>query len=170
MPRLTDSFFDHPPDLPPDALTQVSLWHVAGYAGLLGHLVLIVTAAPAEYGYRWTDAEAIRLYGLFVGFVIGSPLLGGWMADAFLGQRRAATLGMWLQALSFFALIAVGLPPAAIGWIHDAPVREVILAAEIPIGGLRLDDAETARVLAQAASHAADVGGAEALHATVIAA
>lgn len=132
--------------------------------------MLIVTAAPAEYGYRWTDAEATRLYGLFVGFVIGSPLLGGWMADAFLGQRRAATLGMWLQALSFFALIAVGLRPAAIGWIHDAPVREVILAAEIPIGGLRLDDAETARVLAQAASHAADVGGAEALHATVIAA
>ena len=153
-------------------LTLVALWHAAGYAGLIGHVVLIMTAAPGAYGYGWTDAEAIRLYGVFVGIVHASPLLGGWIADAFLGQRRAAVLGMWLQALAFVALIAVGLLPAMIGAIQDAPVREVILAADVPIGQLGLDDAQHARVLAAAASYASDAGpaGAESLHASVIAA
>ena len=153
-------------------LTLVALWHAAGYAGLIGHVVLIMTAAPGAYGYGWTDAEAIRLYGVFVGIVHASPLLGGWVADAFLGQRRAAVLGMWLQALAFVALIAVGLLPAMIGAIQDAPVREVILAADVPIGQLGLDDAQHARILAATANHAsdADPAGAESLHASVIAA
>ena len=168
MPRATDGFFDHPRQIFP--LTQVALWHIAGYAGLLGHLVLIMTTAPAQYGYGWTDADAIRLYGLFVGLIQASPLLGGWIADGFLGQRRAAVLGMWLQAAAFFALIAVGLLPAMVGWLHDAPVREVILAAEIPVALLGLDDAQASRVLAAATSHAASASGAEALHATVLAA
>ena len=71
---------------------------------------------------------------------------------------------MWLQVLAFFALIVVGLLPAMAGSIHGAPVREVILAAGIPIGRLGLDDAETARVLAAAASHAAGTAGAERLY------
>ena len=140
----------------------------AGYAGLIGHLVLIMTAAPGEYGYGWTDAEAIRLYGVFVGLVHGSPLLGGWIADAFLGQHRAAVLGIWLQALAFCLLIAAGLLPAMIGAIQGAPVREVILGAEIPIGQLGLEDAQNARVLAAAAGYAADPAGAETLHAAAI--
>ena len=166
MARVTDAFFNHPRQVYP--LTQVALWHIAGYAGLLGHLVLIMTATPADYGYGWTDGDAIRLYGLFVGLIQCSPLLGGWIADTFLGQRRSAVLGMWLQAVSFVALIGVGLLPAIIGWARDAPIRELILAAEIPIAHLGLDDAEAGRILA-VASQAAGAGAAEALHATVIA-
>lgn len=157
MPRLTDGLFDHPRQIYP--LTHVALWHAAGYAGLIGHLVLIMTASPAEYGYGWTDAEAIRLYGLFTGLVHGSPLLGGWIADTFLGQRRAAVLGMWLQAVALLALIAVGLVPAVIGHIQDAPVREVILGADVSIGRLSLADGEVARIVAAARETA---GGAEA--------
>lgn len=105
---------------------------------------------------------------MFVGLVHGSPLLGGWIADAFLGQHRAAVLGIWLQALAFCLLIAVGLLPAMIGAIQGAPVREVILGAEIPIGQLGLEDAQNARVLAAAAGYAADPAGAETLHAAAI--
>ena len=166
MARVTDVFFNHPRQIYP--LTQVALWHIAGYAGLLGHLVLIMTTTPADYGYGWTDGDAIRLYGLFVGLIQCSPLLGGWIADTFLGQRRSAVLGMWLQAVSFFALIGVGLLPAIIGWAQDAPIRELILAAEIPIAHFGLDDAEAGRILA-VASQAAGTGAAEALYATVIA-
>ena len=148
MPGAFQGLLDHPPQIYP--LTHVALWHAAGYAGLIGHLVLIMTAPPAEYGYGWTDAEAIRLYGLFTGLVHGSPLLGGWVADTFLGQRRAAVLGMWLQVAALLALIAVGLVPAVFGHLQDAPVREVILGADIPIGLLALADGETARLAAAA--------------------
>ena len=75
MPRVTDGLFDHPRQVWP--LAQVALWHIAAYAGLIGHLVLLMTATPGDYGYGWTDAEAIRLYGLFTGLVQCSPLLGG---------------------------------------------------------------------------------------------
>lgn len=160
MPRLADGLFDHPRQIYP--LTHVALWHTAGYAGLIGHLVLVMTAPPAEYGYGWTNAEAIRLYGLFTGLVFASPLLGGWIADAFLGQRRAAVLGMWLQAVALLALMAVGLAPAVIGYQGDAPLREVILGADVPIGRLSLANGEVARIVA-AARETAGGAGAEAL-------
>ena len=168
MTSLVDGLRGHPRQLYP--LTHVALWHIAAYAGLIGHLVLVMTAAPGEYGYGWTNAEAIRLYGLFTGLVHGSPIVGGWIADAFLGQRRAAVLGMWLQTAAFVMLVAVGLVPGAVGHLHDAPVREVILAADVPIARLGLDDGQAARVLAEARGHAANLAGAEALHGAAVAA
>ncbi len=162
MARFTEVLLHHPRQIYP--LTHVALWHIAAYAGLIGHLVLIMTAAPAEYGYGWTNAEAVRLYGLFTGLVHGSPVIGGWIADAFLGQRRAAVLGMWLQAAAFFLLIAVGLVPAMFGHVHDAPVRAVILAADVPIARLGLDDASAVRLLAEARGYSVDAAGAEVLH------
>ena len=165
MPRGTDGFFDQPRQIYPLAL--VSLWHVAAYAGLIGHLVLFITASPGEYGYGWTGAEAVRLYGLFTGLVQSSPLLGGWIADAFIGKRRTAILGMWLQTLAIFALAGLGTLPAMLGSIYDAPVRQVILEAEVPIARLWLDDAETARVTQAVASHADGPAAAESLQTTV---
>ncbi len=167
MPGASPGLLDHPRQIYP--LTHVALWHAAGYAGLIGHLVLIMTAPPAEYGYGWTDAEAIRLYGLFTGLVHGSPLLGGWIADTFLGQRRAVVLGMWLQAAGLLALVAVGVVPAVAGHLEDAPVREVILGADVPIGRLALEDGEIARLMA-AAREVAGGADAEALSAAATAA
>lgn len=164
MPGASQGLLDHPRQIYP--LTHVALWHAAGYAGLIGHLVLIMTAPPAEYGYGWTDAEAIRLYGLFTGLVHGSPLLGGWVADRFLGQRRAAVLGMWLQAAGLLALIAVGLVPAMAGHFQDAPVREVVLGADVPIGRLALAEEEVARIVAAARETAGADGEALAAAAT----
>ena len=165
MPSGTDGFFDHPRQIYPLAL--VSLWHAAAYAGLIGHLVLFITASPGEYGYGWTGAEAVLLYGLFTGLVQSSPLLGGWIADAFIGKRRAAILGMWLQTLSIFALAGLGTLPATVGSIYDAPVRQVIIESEVPIARLWLDDAETARVTQAVARHADSAADAESFQTTV---
>ena len=142
------------------------MWHVAGYAGLIGHLVLIMTAAPGDYGYGWTGADAVRLYGLFTGLVHASPLLGGWVADTFLGQRRAVVLGMWLQALAVFALAGVWLLPALVEAVRDIPVRQVILEAELPVARPGLDGAEAA-LLSAAAGHAAGSVAVDAMAATV---
>ena len=58
LSRVTEGLLDHPRQVYP--LTLVALWQAAGYAGLIGHLVLIMTAAPGEHGYGWTDAESRR--------------------------------------------------------------------------------------------------------------
>ena len=151
MSGVTAGLVDHPREVYP--LAHVALWSVAGYAGLIGHLVLVMTAAPGDYGYGWTDADAVRLYGLFTGLVQCSPLLGGWMADTFLGQRRAVVLGMWLQALAVFALAGVWLLPAVVEAVRDVPVREVILAAGIPVARPGLEGSAAA-LLSAAAGHA----------------
>ncbi len=167
MPR-TDGFFDHPRQI--YTLAHVSLWHVAAYAGLIGHLVLFITATPRDYGYGWTGAEAVRLYGLFTGLVQSSPLIGGWIADAFIGKRRAAILGMWLQTVPIFVLAGVGTIPALVGSFYDAPVRQVLLDAEVPIARLTLDEAQSGRIAEAVASLATSAAGAAALQSAVEAA
>jgi proton-dependent oligopeptide transporter, POT family len=44
-------------------------------------------------GFGWTDARATTLRANYLLFVFFSPLLGGWLADRFLGYRRAVMLG-----------------------------------------------------------------------------
>ncbi len=164
----TDGFFDHPRQI--YTLAHVSLWHVAAYAGLIGHLVLFITATPRDYGYGWTGAEAVRLYGLFTGLVQSSPLIGGWIADAFIGKRRAAILGLWLQTVPIFVLAGVGTIPALVGSYYDAPVRQVLLNAEVPIAQLTLDEAQAGRIAEAVANLATGGGGGAALQSAVEAA
>ena len=45
------------------SLSVIGLCYIAAYAGIIGHLVLFLTAAPEDYGFGWTNDEAIRLYG-----------------------------------------------------------------------------------------------------------
>ncbi len=135
-------------------LAHVHAWHIGGYAGLIGHLVLIITASPSEYGYGWSPADAVRLFALFTASMAVGPLIGGWIADAFIGKRRGAVWGMWLQTLGIFALAGLGTLPALVGSFTDAPVRAVILEADVPIAHLALDEAASRRLSEAAAEHA----------------
>ncbi len=152
MASITARVFDQPRLI--YSLAMVSFWHVAAYAGVMGHLVLLLTAAPREYGYGWTGGEAIRMYGMFTGSVHVTPLIGGWIADAFLGKRRGAVWGMWLQTWPIFVLAGVGLLPAMVGAFYGAPVHAVLSDADVPIARMALGAAEAARLEQAAATHA----------------
>ena len=44
------------------------------------------------------------IYGTYTGLVYGTPLIGGWIADRYIGQRRAVMIGIVLMALGHFAM------------------------------------------------------------------
>ena len=44
-------------------------------------------------GFGWTAAQATTLRANYLGAVFFSPIVGGWLADRFLGYRRAAMIG-----------------------------------------------------------------------------
>jgi POT family proton-dependent oligopeptide transporter len=60
--------------------------HVVGFAGFRA-------ALEAVSGPLSPQALASRIFGLYAGFVYFTPMLGGWIADRWIGQRNAVVLG-----------------------------------------------------------------------------
>jgi len=89
-------------------LFATEMWERFSYYGMRALLVLSLVAGveSANPGFGFTNAEALRLYGLFTGFVYFTPLLGGWLADNYLGQRRSVIIGGLIMAAGQFTLAA----------------------------------------------------------------
>jgi POT family proton-dependent oligopeptide transporter len=108
-------FFGHPRGLGYLAFTEV--WEGFSYYGMQALLTLymvrhLLTAAVAGdvaglhtlrsaieaiAGPTTTISLAAQIFGLYVGLVNMTPLLGGWLGDRVLGQTRAVTLGAVLM-------------------------------------------------------------------------
>ncbi|MBT6917334.1 MAG: MFS transporter, partial [Flavobacteriales bacterium] len=51
------------------------------------------------------DAEASLIYGAYTGLVYAAPILGGKIADKYLGYRYAVILGAILMAIGEFLIL-----------------------------------------------------------------
>lgn len=85
-------------------LFSTELWERFSYYGMRAVLVLYLTDLTANGGMGWTQADALKLYGIYTGLVYITPIIGGWLADTFLGQRRAILFGAVLMAAGQFTL------------------------------------------------------------------
>lgn len=65
--------------------------HVAGFTAF--HAVL-----ETVFGKMSTLALASQVFGLYTGLVYFTPVFGGWIADRFIGRRRAVMLGAVLMS------------------------------------------------------------------------
>ena len=75
------------------------MWERFSYYGMRALLVLyLVNALGYERGH------ALEVYGLYTGLVYLSPLIGGWLADRYLGTRKAVLIGGITMALGHFAM------------------------------------------------------------------
>lgn len=82
------------------------MWERFSYYGMRGILILYLTKTYFEGGLNISAQNASLIYGFFTGFVYFTPLIGGWIADKYIGQRHAITIGgitMMLGQLSLFA-------------------------------------------------------------------
>ncbi|GAB4132740.1 MAG: peptide MFS transporter [Bacteroidia bacterium] len=59
-----------------------------------------------EGGLAIEESTSSLIYGFFTGFVYFTPLIGGWLADNYIGQRKAITIGGITMMLGQFALFA----------------------------------------------------------------
>ena len=79
------------------------LWERFAYYGMRGLLILYLIDTTTG-GHGWTQEGASRLYGWFTGLVYLTPVLGGWLADRYLGTRRALAIGGLVLSAGYFTL------------------------------------------------------------------
>ena len=60
-----------------------------------------------EGGLGMDEKYAMLLYGYFTGFVYFTPLIGGWLADRYLGKRLAVMIGGVTMMLGQFTLFGL---------------------------------------------------------------
>ena len=98
-------FFGHPAGL--STLFFTELWERFSYYGMRGLLILYMTAPLAAGGLAFDTARAGAVYGMYSGCVYLACLPGGWIADRFIGPRRAT---WWGGVLIFAGHVCLALP------------------------------------------------------------
>jgi POT family proton-dependent oligopeptide transporter len=101
------SFFGHPRGLATLFFTE--MWERFSYYGMRAILILYLTAAVEVGGLRLDVVTAGAIYGIFTSGAYLTGMAGGWLADRFLGQRRAVILGGTLIAAGNFGMMVPGL-------------------------------------------------------------
>jgi POT family proton-dependent oligopeptide transporter len=84
-------------------LFVTEMWERFSYYGMRAIFVLYLTGSLA-----FNKSVASKLYGSYTGLVYLTPLLGGYMADRYWGNRRSIIIGGLLMALGQFCLFISG--------------------------------------------------------------
>jgi len=92
-------------------LFGTEMWERFGYYGMRALLVLYLVDMAQNGGFGWSNADALSLYGTFTMMVYVTPLIGGWLADNHIGQRKAIIIGGLIMAAGYFTL---GFPKSLI--------------------------------------------------------
>ena len=82
-------------------LFLTEMWERFSYYAMRGILVLYLIKVM-----QFSETHASKLYGIVTSLIYLSPLIGGYIADKFWGQRRAIIVGGILIALGQFSLAA----------------------------------------------------------------
>lgn len=89
--------FGHPTGL--FVLFFTEMWERFSYYGMRALLVLFLVSSLGVGGWDWSREQALELYGWYTGLVYITPILGGYLADRFLGHRNAIVLGALIMTL-----------------------------------------------------------------------
>ncbi len=91
-------------------LFMVEMWERFNYYGMRALLVYFMTSAIIGF----SDPQAFKIYGWFTALVYLTPIVGGWIADKYIGKRHSITIGAILMALGQFTLASYGFIPARV--------------------------------------------------------
>ena len=67
-------------------------------------LVLFLTSSLLNDGWGWEREDALILYGWYTGLAYFTPIIGGVIADRFLGYRNATVIGALTMAIGHGAM------------------------------------------------------------------
>ncbi len=85
-------------------LFATEMWERFSYYGMRALLTLYLTAELVNGGFGLSREESLALYAIFTGLVYLTPILGGWIADNFLGKRKTVYIGGLVMAVGQFLL------------------------------------------------------------------
>ena len=102
---------------------------VLGYARVKG-------ALESVFGTLEPQPLASQIFGFYTGFAYLTPILGGYLADRVLGQRRTAIIGALLMAVGHFLMAFEALLFVALALPH--PRDRCVQAERLDAGRLAL--------------------------------
>ena len=128
------------------------MWERFSYYGMRAIFILFMTKV-----LLMKDAEASEIYGSYTGLVYLTPLLGGYLCDKFLGNRRSIVIGGLLMAIGQFfmffsasvganggvSLMWMGLTAIIIGNGFFKPNISTMVGQLYPANDRRIDSAFT---------------------------
>lgn len=95
------------------------MWERFSYYGMRALLVLFLISALGLGGWDWPREHALALYGTYTALVYITPIIGGHIADKYIGYRWAVVIGaiimtlghasMAIEVHSIFLYIGIGL-------------------------------------------------------------
>lgn len=85
-------------------LFATEMWERFSYYGMRALLTLYLTAELIDGGFGLGREAALEIYAIFTGMVYLTPILGGWVADRFLGKRKTVYIGGLVMAVGQFLL------------------------------------------------------------------
>jgi dipeptide/tripeptide permease len=91
------TFLGHPIGL--YVLFFTEMWERFSYYGMRALLILYMI----NY-FKWSQKDASTIYKVYTSFVYVTPILGGYLADRVLGNRRAVIIGALLMAVGHFLM------------------------------------------------------------------
>jgi POT family proton-dependent oligopeptide transporter len=118
-PSDKKTWFGHPAPL--FWLFGTEMWERFGYYGMRALLTLYLTKH-----FVLGDRASTGLYGGYTALVYLTPLIGGLLADQYLGSKRAVRFGAVLMAIGYFTL-AFGGQPAKPFQVIDGQRYEVVV-------------------------------------------
>ncbi|MBI2281437.1 MAG: peptide MFS transporter, partial [Bacteroidetes bacterium] len=149
---MSEAKLSHPKGL--YVLFVTEMWERFSYYGMRAIFVLFLTKA-----LLYDKAFGSEIYGSYTGLVYLTPLIGGYVADRYWGNRRSIVFGGILMAIgqffmfmsgSFFeelelarALMMVGLTSLIIGNGFFKPNISTMVGQLYPEGDKRIDSAFT---------------------------
>ena len=98
-PSEQKSWFGQPPGLTILFLTE--MWEKFSFFGMRAILVYYMTKSLG-----FDQSKASYVYGIYAAFVYFTPVIGGWLADRWLGARRSVLIGSAVMAVGH-ALMAL---------------------------------------------------------------
>jgi POT family proton-dependent oligopeptide transporter len=110
------SWFGHPPGL--RILFFAEMWERFSFYGMRGLLIFYLTQH-----FLFGDAEAAKIYATYGALVYLMPVIGGLVADRYLGFRRAVVWGAALLCIGHFGMALEGAPARV---VDGAVVRETL--------------------------------------------
>lgn len=91
------TFLGHPIGL--YVLFFTEMWERFSYYGMRALLMLYMI----NY-FRWEQKDASTVYKVYTSFVYVTPILGGYLADRYLGNKKAVIIGAILMAIGHFLM------------------------------------------------------------------
>ncbi|MFL6727480.1 MAG: peptide MFS transporter [Sphingomicrobium sp.] len=118
-PEEKQSWFGHPRQLA--RLFTTEMWERFGYYGMRALLTLYLTKH-----FLFSDQQATGLYGGYTALVYLTPLVGGLLADQFLGSKRSVKFGAIIMAIGYFTLAFGGTPAKPYATINGQRYEVVV--------------------------------------------